>query len=78
MSRRTIVSAIDLPAAATSAEAEDARPEVVSKDARALIDSVGRLRRSLALGRALIDLYGRKLDHPGEQEMLGPPESRDA
>jgi hypothetical protein len=79
MSRCTIVSATDPTNAATSAAAEDTRPEVISTDAQALLDSVGRLRRSLAVGRALIDLYGRKPDHAvGEQRMLAPPEPRDA
>jgi hypothetical protein len=78
MSRCTIVSATDPPNAATSAEAEDTRPEVISRDAQTLLASVGRLRRSLAVSRALIDLYGRKPDRDGEQKMLAPPEPRDA
>jgi hypothetical protein len=73
MSRRTSVSAVDPHAAPTSAAAEDAPAEVISEDARALLDSVGRVRRSLALGRALIELYGRKADPSGGQQTLARP-----
>jgi hypothetical protein len=78
MSRCNVVSAVDPPNAATSSAEEDTRSEVISTDARAFLDSVGRRRRSLAVGRALIDLYGRKPESPGEQKLLAPPEQRDA
>jgi hypothetical protein len=67
-----------MPAIVEAPTEEDTRSEVISTDARAFLDSVGRLRRSLAVGRALIDLYGRKPESPGEQKLLAPPEQRDA
>ena len=73
MSGCTVVCAKDLSTGAPSTSAEEGRPEVISAEARALLESVGRLRRSIAAGRALVDLYGTKPHpHAAEQGLLAP------